>query len=156
MPRSELTDVAVAARLLQNGYAYAVDIRDWSYFATLFTPEIRAEYPNTQYNGMAEWLSEFIPFHDECGWTSHVLTNHLVGEDESGIWATCYGWVQWTHNGKPDHLNRATVLFRDRLEQRAGEWLIGRRKLHVLMSESVPIPSGLSFPNSILGLADRS
>ncbi len=43
------------------------------------------------------------------------MTNHVVGEDRHGIWGTCYGWVQWTHNDKPGHINRAAVLYRDRL-----------------------------------------
>jgi hypothetical protein len=57
----------------------------------------------------------------------------------------------------PDHLNRATVFFRDRLLGEGGEWRIARRKLNVLMSEmAAPIPAGVTMLPSILDLADRS
>jgi hypothetical protein len=157
MPTTDLSQVAVESIRLQNGYALAVDTRDWDYFRTLFTPDVQAFYPNSAYDGMADWLASFIPFHAECTWTSHVMTNHVVGEDEGGIWGTCYGWVQWTHQDAPGRINRATVLFRDRLHNDGGEWRIARRKLDLLMHEPpATIPVGVTLPNSILDLADRS
>jgi hypothetical protein len=153
----QLSEVALAAMRLQNGYALAIDTRDWDYFRTVFTPDVTARYPHGEFNGMDHWLSNFIPFHDTCAWTSHVMTTHVVGEDDHGIWATCYGWVQWTMKETPDRMNRATVFFRDRLLDAGGEWRIARRKLNVLMSEmAAPIPAGTTMLPSILDLADRS
>jgi SnoaL-like domain len=154
---ADLSRVAVAATRLQNGYALAVNTRDWDYFRTLFTPDVLAAYPHGSFNGMEHWLGNFIPFHDTCGWTSHVITNHVVGEDDHGIWATCYGWVQWTLSDKPGFINRATVLFRDRLVGDGGTWRIARRKLNVLMDEiGVPLPAGVVMRPSIHDLADWS
>ena len=64
----------------------------------------------------------------------HEITNHVVGEDSQGIWATCYGWVRWTMKDKPGYINRAEVLFRDRLREDGGTWRIARRKLRMLSS----------------------
>ena len=33
------------------------------------------------------------------------------------MWATCYGWIRWTMNDSPGYINRAEVLFRDRLRE---------------------------------------
>jgi SnoaL-like domain len=157
MPASDLSKIAVESMLLQNGYALAIDAREWDYFRTLFTSDVQAHYPHSSFNGMDDWLGNFIPFHDTCGWTSHVITNHVVGEDGHGIWAACYGWVQWTMNDKPGLINRATVLFRDRLVSDGGTWRIARRKLNVLMDEiGAPIPDGVVMRPSILNLADWS
>jgi hypothetical protein len=157
MPTTDLAEVSVEAMRLQNGYALAVDTRDWNYFSTLFAPDVIAHYPNTTYEGMQDWLDSFIPFHDQCGWTLHVMTNHLVGTDDHGIWGTCYGWVQWTHEDTPGRINRATVLYRDRLTNRDGTWHIARRKLDLLLHEApAPIPAGVTMSSSVLDLADRS
>lgn len=147
---------AVAGAQLQNAYALAIDTRDWDYFATLFTPDVHATYPNRSYDGMADWLSYFIPFHDECTWTLHMMSNNVVGADAAGIWATCYASVQWCHHKEPGEINRAWVYFRDRLVNRDGTWLIARRKLDVLMHERELIQLGITFPNSVYELADRS
>jgi hypothetical protein len=157
MPTSDLSAIAGESMRLQNGYALAIDTRAWDYFRTLFTPDVQAHYPHASFNGMEAWLANFIPFHDTCGWTSHVMTNHVVGEDDHGIWGACYGWVQWTVHDKPGLISRATVLFRDRLVSDGGTWRIARRKLNVLMDEiGAPIPDGVVMRPSILDLADWS
>ena len=69
------------AMRLQNGYALAIDARDWELFRTVFTPDVRADYPHAVFDGMEAWLGNFIPFHDTCAWTVHEITNHVVGED---------------------------------------------------------------------------
>lgn len=152
---TDLSGVFVDAMRLQNGYALAIDTRDWDHFATLFTPGVIARYPNAEYHGLEEWLAAFVPFHDECEWTSHVMTNHVVGEDSDGIWAACYGWVQWTHQDSPGRISRTATLYRDRLEQVDGTWRIARRRLDQLLREpAVPIPPTVSLPSSVLDLSD--
>lgn len=154
--KAALTEAAIAGAQLQNAYALAVDTRDWAYFATLFTPEVLATYPNREYDGMDDWLSHFIPFHDECTWTLHVMSNNVVGADDHGLWAACHGAVQWCHSSQPGEINRASVHFRDRLVNQDGRWLIGRRRLDLLMIESDQLPSRVSLPNSLPELVDRS
>ncbi|MBP2367679.1 nuclear transport factor 2 family protein [Pseudonocardia parietis] len=153
---ADLSRIAVEAARLQNGYALAVDTRDWDYFATLFTPDVRAIYPGSDYRGMDDWLATFVPFHDACTWTLHVMTNHVVGEDENGIWAVCYGWIQWTHQDTPDQISRSAVLYRDRLRDDDGRWRIERRRLDLLLRDPGPIPVSLSLPHSVLDLRDPS
>ena len=107
------------------------------------------------FDGMEAWLDNFIPFHDTCAWTVHEITNHVVGEDSQGIWGACYGWIRWTMKDKPGYINRAEVLFRDRLREDAGTWRIARRKLRMLSSQpEAPIPAGYSQLQSVLDLAD--
>ena len=117
MPDFRLSGVAVEAMRLQNGYALAIDARDWELFRTVFTADVRADYPHGVFEGMEEWLGTFIPFHDTCAWTVHEITNHVVGVDGGGVWGTCYGWIRWTMKDTPGYINRAEVLFRDRLRE---------------------------------------
>ncbi|GLY38968.1 hypothetical protein Amsp01_049920 [Amycolatopsis sp. NBRC 101858] len=151
-----LDAVALAALRLQNGYALAIDTRDWDYFRTLFTPDVLACYPNRDYHGLDDWLGDFVPFHDRCGWTAHVMTNHVVGGDDGGIWATCYGQVQWTHADQPGHISRTTALYRDRLVHDGDGWRIAQRRLDLLLREpETPIPPSVSLPNSVEKLTGR-
>ncbi|MCD4524209.1 nuclear transport factor 2 family protein [Nocardioides sp. cx-173] len=156
MTTLDLAEIAVVGAQLQSAYALAIDTRDWGYFATLFTPDVRATYPTRSYHGMEDWLSSFIPFHDECTWTLHMMSNHVVGVDDDGIWAACYGAVQWCHESEPDEISRAWVHFRDRLVNRNGQWLIARRKLDVLMHQRECLMANVSFPRTVVELADRS
>jgi SnoaL-like domain len=152
---SDLDTVAVAGMRLQNSYALAIDARDWDLFRTVFTPDVRADYPHGVFDGMDAWLENFIPFHDTCAWTVHEITNHVVGQDSQGIWGTCYGWIRWTVKDTPGAINRAEVLFRDRLREDDGTWRIARRKLRLLSHQpAAPLPAGYSQVQSVLDLAD--
>ena len=147
MPDLSLSGVAVEAMRLQNGYALAIDARDWELFRTVFTSDVRADYPHGVFEGVEDWLGNFIPFHDTCAWTVHEITNHVVGSDGQGVWATCYGWIRWTMKDTPGYINRAEVLFRDRLREDEGTWRIARRTLRLLSAQpQAPIarvPTGL-------------
>jgi hypothetical protein len=157
----DLSKVAVEAMRLQNGYALAIDARDWDLFRTVFTPDVVADYPHGTFDGLDDWLGNFIPFHDTCAWTVHEITNHVVGEDSRGVWGTCYGWIRWTMKDKPGRINRAEVLFRDRLRADGMDgtdgagWRIARRKLRMLSSQpDAPIADGYNLMQSVLDLAD--
>jgi hypothetical protein len=151
----DLSRVAVEAMRLQNGYALAIDARDWELFRTVFTPDVRADYPHGVFEGVEGWLGNFIPFHDTCAWTVHEITNHVVGSDGQGVWATCYGWIRWTMKDNPGYINRAEVLFRDRLRSDGGTWRIARRTLRMLSSQpAAPVPAGYTLVQSVLDLAD--
>lgn len=154
---NDLARVAVAAMRLQNGYALAVDTRDWTLFRTLFVPTVHAAYPHTDYSGIDEWLAEFVPFHEGCDWTLHVMTNHVVGEDEHGVWATCYGRIEWTRADAPGRISRAAALYRDRLVDDGGDWRITRRTLSLLQREpGVPFPPSLVLADSVASLQGPS
>ena len=155
MPASGLSVVALEAMRLQNAYALAIDARDWELFRTVFTSDVRADYPHAVFDGMDAWLDNFIPFHDTCAWTVHEITNHVVGEDGEGIWGACYGWIRWTMKDRPGAINRAEVLFRDRLRSDGGTWRIARRTLRLLSSQpQTRIPAGVTLVQSVLDLAD--
>lgn len=157
MPGPGLSTVAVEAMRLQNGYALAIDARDWELFRSVFTADVQADYPHGVFDGMDAWLGNFIPFHDTCAWTVHEITNHVVGADSGGIWGACYGWIRWTLKDNPGYLNRAEVLFRDRLVEDGGTWRIARRKLRLLSTQpQVPLPDGYTLVQSVLDLTDRT
>jgi hypothetical protein len=150
-----LSAVAIEGIRLENGYALAIDARDWDLFRTVFTPDVVADYPHGVFDGVDAWLDNFIPMHDTYQWTVHEITNHVVGEDSQGIWAACYGWVRWTEKDNPGYINRSEVLFRDRLVQDSGNWRIARRKLRQLSSQhGVPMEPGYSHLESVLDLSD--
>lgn len=157
MPADDLSAAAVGAQQLQNGYAVAVDTRNWDYFQTLFASDVVATYPHETYEGMAAWLESFVPFHAGCRWTQHRMSTHLVGADEHGVWASCYGSIRWVSQDQPDQMNHSEVIYRDRLESGATGWRITRRRLDLILQESsVAIPAGIALPNSILDFADMS
>ena len=154
-PALALSQVAVEAMRLQNAYALAIDARDWELFRAVFTPGVQADYPHGVFAGLEAWLGNFIPFHDTCAWTVHEITNPVVGQDSQGIWGTCYGWIRWTRKDAPGAINRAEVLFRDRLREDDGTWRIARRKLRLLSHQpAAPLPAGYSLVQSVLDLAD--
>ena len=66
MPATDLSRIALEAMRLQNGYALAIDARDWDLFRTVFTPDVQADYPHRTFDGMEAWLENFVPFHDTC------------------------------------------------------------------------------------------
>lgn len=154
----DLNTVAIEAIRLQNGYARAIDTRDWAYFQSLFASDVLAVYPQLgELAGMDAWLTIFIPFHDECLWIQHVMTTHVVGQDADGVWATCYGFVQWILADKPEVVQRSRTLYRDRLKEHDGRWVITKRKCDLLMNQpDAVIPQGQSFLDSVLDLSDIS
>lgn len=156
MPTGELNTVAAEAALLQNGYALAVDSRDWDHFRTLFAPDVVAVYPHGRFDGIEAWLDNFVPVHAEYTWSLHVMSTHVAGRDEHGHWATCYGAIQWTQASAPTSINRAEVFYRDRLREDTGRWVIAQRRLDMIMREpGVPIPDGVFYPAAIADLGDR-
>ncbi len=84
MPASDLSRVALEAMRLQNGYALAIDARDWELFRTVFTPDVRADYPHGVFNGMEDWLGNFIPFHDTSPSPTPGNLAAQLGGDELG------------------------------------------------------------------------
>jgi hypothetical protein len=157
MAQADLSAVAVAAMQLQNGYAQAIDMRDWDRFRTFFTPDVLAEYPGNRCEGMDAWLDDFfIPFHDGCSWTLHMVLTHAVGEDSDGVWASSYGFTRWILKAEPEVVQNAQVLFRDRLVEQGGSWLISRRRLDVLTIHPMPMAEGESFPASILDVVSTT
>lgn len=149
--------LAIDAQQLQNAYAYAVDPRDWVLFRTLFTPDVSATYAGQRYDGLDAWLDFFIPFNDTCTWTRHEMTNHLVGEDDHGPWALCYGHVEWSTLPTPELVNTSQVLYRDRLVVTEQGFVISERSLDLIrLEQGVPLPASVSRPNSILSLHTAS
>lgn len=157
MKPAELSLVAAEAQRLQSAYALAIDSRNWTYFAEQFTADVQAYYPHRSYDGMQDWLADFIPFHDTCEWTFHMTANHVAGEDENGIWATCYGLVKWTPKDNPRFMNTSHVMFRDRLRHDGERWLIYQRHLDQLMGHhGEPMPEDAVIYHTVQSLADWS
>ena len=150
----DLSLVAVQAMRLQNGYALAIDARDWDLFRAVFTPDVLADYPHGVFEGMQAWLGNFIPFHDACAWTVHEITNHVVGSDDQGIWATCYGWIRWTMKDPPGYINRAEVLFRDRLRGTPEPGGSPGARSGCCRPAAAPVPADYTLVQSVLDLAD--
>ena len=157
MDAVDLHLVAVEARLLQNTYAHAIDSRDWDLFRTVFAPDVVADFPRRRYVGMTEWLDEFVPFHDACSWTWHMMSNHLVGQDDAGVWASCYGDVRWRLHTSADRYSHALGMYQDRLAVVDGEWVVARRKLRIVMYRpDIPVPDGMTFPTSVQAFIEEN
>lgn len=150
MPSSVDPLVSLRAQQIQNEYAYAIDTRDWELFRTLFADDVRADYPHNSYNGLEEWLTSFIPLHDTFGWTRHEMTNHIAGRDGNGVWAACYGFIEWVPEPELNQMTTARAIYRDRLRQQGGEWVITRRALTVTsVHPQVQLPESMRFPHAL-------
>lgn len=143
---------------LQNDYAHAVDARDWALFSGLFAANVTARYPHRTYRGVAKWVEDFEPFHAACTWTMHQMSNHRVGEDGDGWWASCYGQIQWVRaKDRAGTINRSRVIYRDRLARGEAGWVITHRRLDLLAYEAeVPRPVGLVLNAAIHERSDCS
>jgi hypothetical protein len=150
----DLNAIAIEAMRLQNGYGFTVDARDWTTFRTHFTNDVIARYPHRTYSGLDDWVGDFEPMHDTYPWSIHAMSNHVVGQDADGVWAICYGRIRWTMDENPGQLNRAEVIFRDRLQNLDGRWLIAHRKLDVLLSHGGPLREGATFVHTVKEMAD--
>lgn len=141
---------ARVAHGLQNDYAHAIDTRDWELFRTLFVPDVRVDYPFVgRLRGMDAWLDFFVPFHEDCAWTLHVMTNHRVGERGGVRRASCYGDVRWTFARTPAVLHRSIGVYRDEIVPWEGSWRIGRRRLDLVLRETTPIGEACALPASV-------
>lgn len=144
------TDALVRARALQNEYAFAIDTRDWGRFERLFAPDVSAVYPHATYAGISEWVEAFAAMHDQFGWTRHEMTNHIAGLDEHGLWAACYGFIEWVSHDASDRISTTRALYRDRLREDEGEWVIARRELVLLSSHPRrPRPEGMQLIHTL-------
>ena len=116
----------------------------------------RGGLPGTALRGMAEWLDAFVPFHDTCTWTFHVMTNHLVGHDSGGVWASCYGDVRWQLDASVDRYSHALGMYQDRLVAVDGGWIVAHRKFRMVMYRpDIPLPDGMAFPTSVHALTNE-
>ncbi|MGC5255641.1 nuclear transport factor 2 family protein [Gordonia sp. DT218] len=151
-------ELQATATRLSVDYAYAIDARDWDLFASVFTDDVVVEYKGMpEIRGITQWLDYFIPFHDECTWTSHVMTNHRSGQGPDGAWAICYGDVRWLHRRDENRLNHALNVYRDELRYEGNTWRIARRRMDVVLSDAADITSaGIHLPASMHGIATGS
>lgn len=144
------------ATRLSVDYAYAIDTRDWDLFTGLFTDDVVVEYTGmSEIRGIAQWLDYFIPFHEDCAWTLHVMTNHRSGQRPDGAWASCYGDVTWLHRRDENRLNHAVNVYRDELRYEGDSWRIARRRMDIVLSDSADITStGIDLPASMHSIAN--
>ncbi|MFT4044342.1 MAG: nuclear transport factor 2 family protein [Gordonia sp. (in: high G+C Gram-positive bacteria)] len=151
MPDENQTIPTAAAITLHTDYAHAIDTRDWDLFARVFTPDVRVRYTAMPpIDGIDDWLAFFIPFHDQCGWTLHAMTNHRVGTGPDGIWASCYGDVRWTQHDQPSRMHHAIGIYQDTLTHTDSGWRISSRRMDVLLSATTDISaSTISLPTSV-------
>lgn len=143
-------ELLVRARQLQNGYAFAIDTRDWELFSKMFSKDVLAVYPRQTYDGLDAWLDDFVPTHAAFGWSRHEMTNHVAGIDEHGAWAACYGFIEWAAAGSPELISTSRALYRDRLREQDGRWVIARRELTLLSSQPLrPISEGTTLLSAL-------
>ncbi|AZG45873.1 nuclear transport factor 2 family protein [Gordonia insulae] len=148
-------ELQLTATRLSVDYAYAIDTRDWDLFADLFTEDVVVEYTGMpEIRGITQWLDYFIPFHEDCPWTLHKMTNHRSGYGPDGAWAMCYGDVTWLHRRDENRLNHAVNVYRDDLQYDGTTWRIARRRMNIVGSDSADITAaGIHLPASVRSIA---
>ncbi len=86
-----------------------------------------------------------------------MMSNHLVGRDDGGVWASCYGDVRWQLHASTDRYSHALGMYQDRLALVDGEWVVAHRKFRMVMYRpDIPLPDGMALPTSVRALMEEN
>jgi len=132
---------------LMNRYAHALDVRDWTLFASLFTDE--AEFTAQQYGENAVPGDDFMALSgrdqivgtirtiwDGLSATHHMLANHMVDLAPDGLsaQASCYLRAHHVGNRERAHLFEESLgRFDFETVCLDGAWKIARMKENIFV-----------------------
>jgi len=125
----------LALRRLIDEYSRAVDTRDGTRFASVFSPDgILAVYepgkdePSLTYTGTDE-LSTVVELVKGWNTTMHIMTNHTVGINGDKAEGLVYGLTLHLKDGAEDkgECTLMVMQYRDQYAHSDGRWWILRR-----------------------------
>jgi hypothetical protein len=142
-----MTDARQANIDLMNAYAHALDTRDWTLFASLFTGDCEfaarqwgenavpgPDFMNVQ--GCAELTSTLQKTWDGLSATHHLLSNYVVklAGDGNSAEASCYMRAHHVGNRERAHLFEESLgRFDFRTVRQAGGWKIARMEENIFV-----------------------
>jgi ketosteroid isomerase-like protein len=109
-------------------YSTAVDTRDWTLFASLFTPDAVWEYRagSELRTGPQDIVERVRPSIERLDATQHFVTNHVVAVEGDTATHTCYYLAQHLRGGESF---LAAGRYEDELRRTEDGWRIARRTL---------------------------
>lgn len=115
------------------GYASALDERNWTGLAQIFSADAVADYRGIGvFEGRGAIVGVVRDFLEACGPTQHMIGNVRVAFEDGIARSRCY--LQATHCGIGRHAGKTMTVwgeYRDRLERRPEGWRIVHRTLIV-------------------------
>ena len=111
-----------------NGYAYALDNREWSRLEDVFAPGVVVRYGSADapaIEGRRDTVTMIRSFLDHCGPSQHLLGNLIIDIDGNSASAICKARV--LHIGAGTHADKTYECmgrYRDRLTRSAAGWRI--------------------------------
>lgn len=145
MPDAEKVEQLVAERAIMaviHAYARALDTRDWTLLASVFTPDAIVDY--TDDGGPVCYGPDAVVADNEVDFKGLDATQHMIGNisiavDGNRARASCN--LQALHYRARASGGTTLLLvggYDDELEYHAGEWKIARRKLWVSFETGNP------------------
>ena len=135
----------LALRELADRYARAVDRRDWTLAATLFTEDCVLHGPGYELVGREKILAG-LRLIDRYSATQHSVHNQLVevdGDRASGE-TYCTAHHVYARDGRP-HMLDWGIRYQDRCVRERGAWRYARRELLLDWAQDLPLEPGGSM-----------
>jgi len=123
-----------------DGYAEALDTREWDKLSNVFTPDVEVDWGEWKQNGLAEVTTSIRSYLDGCGPSQHLLGNYRIELDlkSKPDEATSAHYCRKMHMGKGEHEGKTYetwIEYRDDLVRDGARWLSRRRRARAIMDQ---------------------
>jgi len=128
--RQAIVDVTVR-------YCWAIDTRDWTDLANVFTEDAEADYGFMPViRGLPQIQALVRRVLTPLDTSQHMVTNHQIEAREGDVRSRCYFHAQHTRRGVEGGAHYIVAgIYRDKWAHTAAGWRIRARELEVLWTE---------------------
>jgi hypothetical protein len=128
-------------------YALAMDARRWDLFDSIFTQDVRANYPSAQWTDVQTFKKDFAAQHAGFDATQHAVMTPVVEVDGDEAASFAYVSFRLIRRGTPggDFLE-GQAWYDDRFVRTPKGWRIGERNCRILWSDGNPAAAGGRIP----------
>lgn len=125
-------------------YALAMDARRWDLFDSIFTQDVKANYPSEHWTSVQQFKKDFAASHAGYDATQHAVMTPIVEVD--GDEASSFAYVSFrliTKGTEADDYFEGQAWYDDRWTRTKDRgWLISERNCRILWSESGRLAQG--------------
>ena len=125
-------------------YALAMDARRWDLFDSIFTQDVRLDYPSEQWTDVQTFKKDFAASHAGYDATQHAVMTPIVEVD--GDEASSFAYVSFrliTRGTSGNDYFEGQAWYDDHWTRTADKgWLIKQRNCRILWSESGRLAEG--------------
>lgn len=117
-------------------YALAMDARRWDLFDSVFTQDVRSNYPSDQWTSLQQFKTDFAASHANYVATQHAVMTPLV--EVNGDKANSFAYVSFRliSKGAPDiDFVEGQAWYDDHWARTPKGWLIAERNCRILWAD---------------------